>query len=126
MEEFKMTASFLIGGVAVILTFIWVILFFVFWAVTIHKLKKNPATRDYLGSDWWPGKVPFNVAIALSEPRRLNRKARGGALGGLFADADLLKMHTSRFDRVLARTFFWTLFMSVFLLFFSAFLEKVT
>ncbi len=88
------------------------ILYILFGEITVSRLRKNPVTKEALGLDVVSGKDIVNVAMALSVPRKLNRKVRGSKISFMFADADVLYRYTSRFDRVLARVFYWTFFTS--------------
>jgi len=82
------------------------ILFVLFGQITVRKLRKNPNTKYDLGMEFVSGLDVINVAQALTLPRGIIRKFKKTPLSALYADADLLYKHTSRFDRILARLFF--------------------
>ena len=90
-------------GILIFCMVITGILFVLFGEITVRRLRKNPATRDELGIEFVNGRDIMNVAMALSMPRKLNRKAKNSRAADLFADADILYQYTSRFDRILAR-----------------------
>lgn len=86
-------------------SFVVAILYVVFGEITVRRLRKNPETKEALGLDFVGGRDIVSVAIALSVPRRLNRKARRSKIYFMFADADVLYQYTNPVDRVLARLF---------------------
>jgi hypothetical protein len=95
------------------------VLFVIFGQVTVRKLRKNLETKDALGIEFVSGMDIFNVAMALTLPKKfalwLNKGFLGkGALGMLNADADLLYKHTTMFDRILARVFYVPCTIAVF------------
>lgn len=90
------------------------ILFVVFGQITVRKLRKKPETKEELGIEFASGWDILNVAGALSMPKWLNRKLRNSPLSALYANADLLYNHTSRFDRFLAKLFYWPFMLSGF------------
>ncbi|WP_233152916.1 hypothetical protein [Motiliproteus sp. MSK22-1] len=49
----------------------------------------------------------LNTAQALALPKALTDRFKESPLSAMFANADLLREHTSVFDRVLAAIFFW-------------------
>ncbi len=81
------------------------ILFVIFGQVTVRKLRKKPETKQALGIELTSGWDILNVATALSVPESLEKKFKNKAF---HANADLLYKHTTVFDRVLARMFFWS------------------
>jgi len=85
--------------------FIACILFVIFGQVTVRKLRKNPETKHELGIEFASGWDITNVAQALSIPKFLEKKLKNKAF---HANSDLLYEHTTVFDRVLARMFFWS------------------
>lgn len=85
------------------------ILYVLFGQITVRKLRKNPETQHALGAEFISGWSIINVAQALALPRPISRKLKGGQLGCLEADPDLLKKHTNAFDRLLAAIFYWVL-----------------
>ncbi|MFT7680915.1 MAG: hypothetical protein ACI935_000348 [Moritella dasanensis] len=94
-------------GINAIFTFIACILYVIFGQVTVRKLRKNPETKDKLGVEFVSGWDIIKVAQALSLPRFMTDKFKQSPLSGLFADADVLFEHTTRFDKILARVFYW-------------------
>ena len=96
------TIFFVIILMAMIVDFI---LFIFFGQKTVRKLRKNPATKEFLGIEPISGWDIFHVANALALPRWLTRKVRQSKLAAFFADADILEKHVTRFDVVLAKIF---------------------
>ena len=90
------------------------IFYVLFGQITVRKLRKNPETKDELGMDFVSGRDIINVAQALAIPAGIIRKLRTTKLAFLYADPDILIKHTTKFDRVLARIFYWTLLCSGF------------
>ena len=84
------------------------LLFVLFGEITVRRLRKNPETKKVLGIELVSGMDIMNVAMALSVPRVLNRRAGRSKISFVFADADVLYQYTNRFDRILARVFYWT------------------
>ncbi|GIC79206.1 hypothetical protein [Moritella sp. F3] len=78
-----------------------------FGQITVRKLRKNPATKDKLGFEFVSGWDIIKVAQALSLPRFITDKLKQSPLSSLFADAEVLFEYTNRFDRILARAFYW-------------------
>lgn len=87
--------------------FIGMIFFVIFGQVTVRKLRKNPKTKDELGAEFASGWDITNVAGALSTPKFIVERMKKSRLYFLCANHDLLYKHTNKFDRVLARIFFW-------------------
>ena len=96
------TIFFVIILMAMIVDFI---LFVFFGQKTVRTLRKNPATKDFLGIEPVSGSDIFHVANALALPRWLTRRVRRSKLSAFFADADILEKHVTRFDVVLAKFF---------------------
>jgi hypothetical protein len=99
-------------------------LFVAFGQITVRKLRKNPATKQALGMEFASGWDILNAAQALSIPGSLSRKLESGALSFLYANSSLLYAHTTRADRILARAFFYSGFITVVMLFGLIALEK--
>ena len=93
-----LTALFLLGAA------VWGIAFLLFSLITVRRLPRNPCTRNDLGLDFMPGQEVLSVAQALTLPKRFSRLLRRGELAALFADPDLLVLHTRPVDRWLGRT----------------------
>jgi len=87
------------------------ILFVFFGRKTVRKLRKNPTTKEFLGAEPISGWDILHVANALALPKRLSRKVRRSKLAAFFADPDILEKHVTRFDVLLAKTF-WGLWLS--------------
>ncbi|WP_233152898.1 hypothetical protein [Motiliproteus sp. MSK22-1] len=49
----------------------------------------------------------LNTAQAVALPKALTDRFKESPLSAMFANTDLLREHTSTFDRVLAAIFFW-------------------
>ncbi len=98
----------LIFLIALAATLLQGILLVILGQVTVRKLRKNPATRNYLGMELFPGWDILNVSIALSRPRRWARLIENGPLGALYANSHVIRPHMTRLDRVLARIHFWS------------------
>lgn len=94
-------------AISVAFAFIACIFYVIFGQVTVRKLRKNPETKDKLGFAFVSGWDIIKVAQALSLPRFMTDKFKQSPLSGLFADADVLFEHTTRFDKILARLFYW-------------------
>lgn len=71
------------GWIGLIVDFV---LFVFFGQKTVRKLRKNPATKDFLGIEPISGWDIFHVANALALPRWLTRKVRQSRLAAFFAD----------------------------------------
>ncbi|OMH33841.1 hypothetical protein BGP75_12720 [Motiliproteus sp. MSK22-1] len=83
------------------------ILFVAFGQITVRRLRRNPATKGRLGMEFTSGWDILNTAQALALPKALTDRFKESPLSAMFANADLLREHTSVFDRVLAAIFFW-------------------
>jgi hypothetical protein len=91
--------------------FIGCILFVVFGQITVRKLRKNPETKEHLGMEFTSGWDILNVAGALSTPLWLRNKFENSPLKFMSARYEVIYNHTSIFDRILGRTF-WFFYMS--------------
>ncbi|OMH36546.1 hypothetical protein [Motiliproteus sp. MSK22-1] len=94
-------------GVVLAALFLTCILFVAFGQITVRKLRKNQRTKDQLGLELASGWDILNVAQALALPKALTDRFKESYLSAMFANADLLREHTSVFDRALAALFFW-------------------
>lgn len=92
------------------------VLYVVFGQITVRKLRKNPETRDKLGVEFVSGMDILNVAQALSIPKLIRKRFEKSSLYFLEANFEVLKKHTTRFDRAFARVFYWCLMGSTSLL----------
>ena len=97
-----------IFSILLLLAFVTSILLVAFGQITVRRLRKDPESRSALGFEYMSGRDIFNVAQALGLPIGIIRKLRTTKLGFLYADPDVLLRHTSRFDRILGRLFFWS------------------
>ena len=100
------TALYAIIGLA---TMISLILLVIFGQVTVRKLRKNPETKHALGIEFVSGMDIVNTAQALAFPRSWSRKLAKAPISSLHANADLLFKHTTKFDQILAKIFYWFL-----------------
>jgi len=98
------TTGAVLVAILIASTVITGIFYVIFGQVTVRKLRKKSATKDELGIELVSGWDITSVAQALSVPRSLERKFKNRAF---HANADVLYKHTNKFDRVLARIFFW-------------------
>jgi hypothetical protein len=117
------TVFFVIILLAMIVDFI---LFVFFGQKTVRKLRKNPATKDFLGIEPISGWDIFHVANALALPMWLTRKVRQSKLTAFFADADILEKLATRFDVVLAKIFLGLLLSWTSAILVLMFLDKST
>lgn len=101
-------------GVLILLGLVAGILYVLFGQITVRKLRKNPATKNALGLELVSGWDIVNAAQALALPRSVSKKLSAGPLQTMEANAEVLHEHTSAFDRLLARTFYWTLMIAGF------------
>ena len=113
-----MSIMMFLGLMVTALTVLFGILLVLFGQITVRKLRKNPATRDHLGVELMSGWDIFNTAWALSKPKSWLKVSEEGPFSFMHAKSSLLYQHTTRFDRILARTFTclhlllgWTVFM---------------
>jgi len=107
-----MSFSALLAIFAVV-AFISMALYIIFGQVTVRKLRKNPATKHALGIEFASGWDIVNVAGALALPKMVAQKIKRNSVSmglgqGFEADPNLLYKHTTRFDRLLARLFYWS------------------
>ena len=83
------------------------ILYVFFSQITVRKLRKNIATKNKLGLELTSGWDILNVAGALSSPEWLRDRFSASRLSGLAANYQLLYDNTNKFDRILARVFWF-------------------
>lgn len=102
-------------GLAVISAVIQGILFVVLGEVTVRKLRKNPLARCHLGVDLFSGWDILSVSMALSRPRRWSELLESSRLAPLYACSSALRVHTTRFDRALARVHFCSMLTTLLL-----------
>jgi len=96
-------------GILILLAVISAILYVLFGQITVRKLRKNPATKHALGIALISGWDIVNAATVLALPRVYAQKMKKRPKTGvLHANVDLLYKHTTVFDRVLARLFYWS------------------
>jgi len=111
MAKPLMTLGDIIFSVIFAVMFISMILYVIFGQVTVRKLRKNPETKHELGIEFTSGWDITNVAQALSIPESLQKRLKNKAF---HANPEVLYKHTTVFDRVLARMFFWSWMFSAF------------
>lgn len=107
-----MALESLVVFVAISGTFITMISYVVFGQVTVRSLRKNPETKHALGIEFASGWDIINVAQTLALPRALNRLLESSPLSSLSADSTAIFKHTTKFDRVLASLFYWSLMLT--------------
>lgn len=95
------------------------VLLVVFGQTTVRKLRKNPDTKSELGVEFLSGWDIFNVAQALALPNRLTKVLAKSSISYLYANTEILRNFTTKFDRFLAITFYWTLVLSLILILLS-------
>ena len=98
------------------------ILYVLFGQITVRKLRKKPNMKNEIGFEFVSGWDILNVAGALSTPKWLREKLSSSRLSGLSANYQLLYENTSKFDRILARVFwfFYVVSVSLMLIFIAA------
>lgn len=101
------TIQYLVGCI-IIASIITGVLFVIFGRITARKLRKNPDTKAQLGIELVSGWDILNVAAALSRPKWLSERFKKSGLSYLTANSDILYNHTTPFDRILARVFWYT------------------
>ena len=104
------TLLFLVALGSIIVSWI---LFVMLGQITVRKLRRNPATKDLLGIEFLSGLDIVNVSFALARLRSQDDRLENGPLAPLYANARVLRSHTTRLDRVLARTHFWSLWIAL-------------
>lgn len=87
--------------------FLTSILFVLFGQLTVRKLRKNPATKNSLGVSLASGWDILKVAKSLSVPQWYRERVKKSSLSALEADYELLYENTTKFDRALAKVFWW-------------------
>jgi hypothetical protein len=105
--------------VSLLALFVAMILWVVFGQVSVRKLRKNPETKDHLGVELYSGWDIINVAHALSWPSSFLRRVGNGPLSFVRADPNLLYRNTTKLDRFLGRTFYWSMVAFVLAIFIS-------
>lgn len=108
-----MTLEIKLNAIVFGILFIDLFLFLIFAWTTIRKLKKNPETKDALGFEFINGLSIFSVAQALSWPRSITQKTEKKTHSYMLANANLIHQHTNTFDKILARTFYWSIIFVV-------------
>jgi len=108
---------FALGFFGMILSLILCVLF---GQLTVKRLRKNPETKNLLGVEFASGWDIFNAAQALALPRFITRKLAESPMANFSANRDVLDKNTNVFDRVLAKTFYWLLVLSIVLIFVSS------
>lgn len=88
------------------------ILFVIFGQITVKKLRKTPGARDSLGVEFANGWDILNVAQSLSLPKIIAEKINQSPIAFMYADRSVLYENTTKFDRLLARLFWYTYMIS--------------
>ncbi len=112
-----MTLVQTILSVILAVMFVVCVLFVIFGQITVRKLRKNPETRQVLGLELASGFDILNVAQALALPKTVTQRIKHNSMSiglRLQADSDVLYKHTTVFDRLLARVFYWLWISSAF------------
>jgi hypothetical protein len=112
MVGYSMSLSTTIFALIMLLVIFSLISLVLFGQLTVRKLRKNPATKDELGIEFISGWDIINVAEALASPNGLFQKLKRSPLSALYANSELLHRHTNRFDRILAKVFYYSLISS--------------
>ncbi|MFT7186123.1 MAG: hypothetical protein ACI84K_001516 [Pseudohongiellaceae bacterium] len=107
-----MTDRTLWVGLIIFSSLITVILYVAFGQLSVRKLRKNPATKAFLGIELASGWDIINVAQALSLPKAWRLKLKNSSLSSIYANSDVLFEHTNKFDRILGTVFYWFLMIS--------------
>jgi len=91
------------------------IIYVIFGQTTVRRLRKTPETKNALGIEFSiSGSDIIKVAQALSLPKSVSQRIRGNSTtGALHPDPDILYKHTTTFERVFARVFYWLTMTSV-------------
>lgn len=89
------------------------ILYVVFGQVTVRKLRNNPEIKNLLGIEFVSGGDIVNVAQTLSLPRAFMQRLDKGHYSFMHANSEVVYTHTTKFDRLLGRLFYWTLVFTV-------------
>lgn len=97
----------LLVGIMILLVLISMFLYLTFSWVTMRKLRKDPATKEALGVEFASGWDSFNVAQALALPAFITDKLKQSPISSLYANTDILNLHTSKTDKTVALVFYW-------------------
>lgn len=97
----------LLVGIMILLVLVSMFMYLIFSQVTMRKLRKNPETKDALGVEFVSGWDSFNVAQALALPQFIINKLKQSPISSLYANTDILNLHTSKIDKTFAYTFYW-------------------
>ena len=116
-----MITSTLLNGYAIGGFLLFWILFLIFSQFTVRKLKRNPETQNELGANFISIWHNFNIIYALVLPIRFLRLIGNGPIGGIYANADLIRQHTGVIDKVFAYLIFWIGHLSILLVIMSTF-----
>ena len=90
-----------------VIGFFALIFYVVFGQVTVRKLRKNPKTKDALGSELASGWDILNVAKAMALPNSWSKMFENSILSSMYANSSLILEHTNKLDRFLGVLFFW-------------------
>ena len=97
----------LLYGILILLAVIVGILYVLFGQLTVRKLRKNPETKEALGTEFASGWDILNVAKAFAMPKVITKKWKNSPQSAFYADIDLLHQYTNKFDRILGKVFYW-------------------
>jgi len=90
-----------------VIGFFALIFYVVFGQVTVRKLRKNPKTKDALGSELASGWDILNVAKVMALPNSWSKRFENSILSSMYANSSLILEHTNKLDRFLGVLFFW-------------------
>ena len=91
-------------GILLLGCLIFSIQFILVGQFTARKLRKNPKTKDHLGFAFMHGWEILNIIGALGRPKRITERMKKSWLpmSWVHGDDELIKKHTTRFDRRLS------------------------
>lgn len=99
-------------GVNAIFVLLSLILCVVFGQVTVRRLRKNTATKHALGTEFASGWDIINAAQALAFPKAWSEKLEKSKISFLYANAALIRAHTTKIDHILGFLFYWLFIIS--------------
>ncbi len=105
--------------------FFALIFYVIFGQVTVRKLRKNPKTKDALGSELASGWDILNVAKAMALPISWSKKLENSPLSFMYANSNVVLKHTNKLDRFLGILFFWLWLVSGSMMIFLIFLKYI-
>ncbi len=102
-----MSSSHISLGIIILATVVVGVLFVLFGQITVRKLRKKDCSKNNMGLELASGWDILNAAGALSTPNWLRKKLESSRLAGFSANYNFLFENTNKFDRVLARIFWY-------------------